>query len=86
MNLEFAIQGFPTGETYEIVLSESEGGGTVEWGPMVRGIVADVRGGVPPGLISAKFHNSLAEAIVAVALAAGEKKVLLSGGVSRTVI
>ena len=31
-------------------------------------------------MIAARFHNSLAEAIVAVALMVGEKRVLLTGG------
>jgi hydrogenase maturation protein HypF len=47
---------------------------------MIGAILRDVRNGVEPGLISAKFHNALAEAIVAVAKKAGERRVVLSGG------
>jgi hydrogenase maturation protein HypF len=39
-----------------------------------------VRFGVPRGIISAKFHNTLAEAIIAVAERVALEKVVLSGG------
>lgn len=47
---------------------------------MIHQILADVAQGVPPGRISARFHNALAEAIVAVAQRFGETRVVLSGG------
>ena len=47
---------------------------------MVQGILADLQSGLPAGLISAKFHNTLAEIIVAVARRAGLPQVALSGG------
>jgi hydrogenase maturation protein HypF len=46
----------------------------------VRGILADLKSGIPIGLISAKFHNTLAEVIVAVAGRVGVPQVVLSGG------
>ena len=39
---------------------------------MIEAILADVKHGVSVGEISAKFHNALAEAIVAVAKQVGE--------------
>ena len=51
-----------------------------DWGPMLKGILADLKGGLPVGLISAKFHNTLAEVIVAVAQRVGQPQVALSGG------
>jgi hydrogenase maturation protein HypF len=47
---------------------------------MVRGILANLKREVPIGTISAKFHNTLAEMIVAVARRAGVPQVALSGG------
>lgn len=47
---------------------------------MIEAILADVQRGVPAGMISAKFHNALAELIVAVAQRAGQERVVLSGG------
>jgi hydrogenase maturation protein HypF len=47
---------------------------------MVEAILADVMNGIPVATISAKFHNALAESIVAVAKRAGQNRVVLSGG------
>jgi hydrogenase maturation protein HypF len=47
---------------------------------MIRGVVDDVRRGVSRSRISARFHNTLAEVIVAVARRIGEERVVLSGG------
>jgi hydrogenase maturation protein HypF len=52
----------------------------VDWGPLVEAVLADVRRGIAVGLISARFHNALAEAIVSVACATGIGRVVLSGG------
>lgn len=50
------------------------------WGPMLKDILLDIKRGLPVGLISAKFHNTLAEVIVAVAKRTGHSQVALSGG------
>ena len=52
----------------------------VDWGPMIPEILLDLQKGESVGIISAKFHNTLAEIIVAVARKVGEPRVLLTGG------
>jgi hydrogenase maturation protein HypF len=52
----------------------------LDWSPMIEAILMDVQQGVSVGIISAKFHNALAESIVAVAKRAGQNRVVLSGG------
>ncbi|MBI2951084.1 hypothetical protein HYY27_03270 [bacterium] len=52
----------------------------MDWAPTVRAILDDARRGTPVGEISARFHNALAEAIVAVARRIGEGQVVLTGG------
>ena len=52
----------------------------LDWAPMVQAILADSERGVPAGEMSARFHETLAEAIVAVARRVGEPRVVLSGG------
>jgi hydrogenase maturation protein HypF len=47
---------------------------------MVMGILEDLRRQSPVGIISAKFHNTLVEAILTVARAVGQPQVALSGG------
>jgi len=85
MELEFAIADSQTDESYPFALDATEPAAgqamrVVDWGPIVEGVLADLRRGLPVGAISAKFHNSLAEVIVAVARQAGQPQVALSGG------
>ena len=47
---------------------------------MIAAILADVKRGVSVGEISARFHNTLAESVVAVARHIGQSRVVLSGG------
>jgi hydrogenase maturation protein HypF len=57
--------------------------------PLVRAVVADVRAGVAPSLVGARFHNGLADAVVAACQVArtrsGVATVALSGGVWQNV-
>jgi hydrogenase maturation protein HypF len=80
MELEFALDGIETDEHYDLSLVTRHPSLVLDWSPMIEAILADVASGVPIGIISAKFHNALAEAIVAVAKRAGQDRVVLSGG------
>jgi len=57
--------------------------------PLLRGVVSDLMRGVDAGVISAKFHNTIAVIIAAVSEAARQRtgvgKVALSGGVFQNV-
>jgi hydrogenase maturation protein HypF len=52
----------------------------LDWSPMIKAILSDMKRGVTVGNISVRFHNALIEAIVAVARVVGERRVALSGG------
>lgn len=52
----------------------------IDWEPMIWGLLEDVRCRVPVGLMAAKFHNTLVEAMVAVARLIGVEPVVLTGG------
>ena len=52
----------------------------LDWSDMILAILADLRHGVGAGEISARFHNTMAEAIVSVAKFVGQERVVLSGG------
>jgi hydrogenase maturation protein HypF len=92
MELEFALDGIETDEAYPLPIEKaasaagkSEIGNrkskmVLDWSPMIEATLSDVQNGVAAGRISAKFHNALAEAVVAVAKRAGERCVVLSGG------
>jgi hydrogenase maturation protein HypF len=107
MELEFALDGIETDESYPFELVTVNRGFScrdainrvwdqspnpqiparpfpnpivVDWKPMVLSVLEDVASQVPVGKISAKFHNTLVEAIVAVAKYVGEERVALTGG------
>ncbi|MCP5518718.1 MAG: carbamoyltransferase HypF [Verrucomicrobiales bacterium] len=52
----------------------------VDWGPTLEAILGDLRDGASVWSVSARFHNTLAEMILAVADRLGEPRVLLTGG------
>jgi hydrogenase maturation protein HypF len=78
MELEFAISaGVSASYGYAIRPGTPL---VVDWEPMIRQIIADVKSGVDRGIISAKFHNTLAHMAIDVADQIGERRVLLTGG------
>ncbi len=80
MELEFAIGSEKTEEIYPFALSNSPTGMVVDWEPLIRAVLQDVRDEIPLGRISRKFHNALVEIIVEVARRVAEKRVMLTGG------
>jgi hydrogenase maturation protein HypF len=78
MELEFAIQPCVC-EAYPFEI-KSTAPSEIDWRPMIREVVKDVRAQVEPGVIAAKFHNAMVEIIVAVAKHVGQTRVVLSGG------
>jgi hydrogenase maturation protein HypF len=83
MALEFALEGQATDASYPYVLTAGDASGTpllVDWEPMLRLVLEDLCQQVPVGEMAAKFHNTLVEALVAVAQHVGEVNVVLTGG------
>ncbi len=81
MALEHEIGDKKTEESYPIEILKPAGEPMViDWAPLIEGIIIDASEGMDTGTISAKFHNTLAESIAAVAETVGERKVALSGG------
>ncbi len=78
MELEFALQP-AIDEVYPFEVIDSLPC-IVDWTPMIPEILIDLQKGQPTGNISAKFHNTLTESIVAVARKVGETRILLTGG------
>ena len=93
MELEFALDGIETDEAYELritacadarptklAIGNRQSAIILDWQPLVEAVLSDVQSGVAVGIISAKFHNALAEAVVEIAKKIGEPRVALSGG------
>ncbi|MCP4633881.1 MAG: carbamoyltransferase HypF [candidate division Zixibacteria bacterium] len=80
MRLEYAIRDIETDDSYGIDIRKVDNIFIINWERMVIGIIEDSRSSVDAGLISAKFHNTLADIILSVAQIMNEKLVVLSGG------
>ncbi len=80
MELEFALEGINSEASYALPLAGHASPVQLDWGGMIASILGDLARGVSIGEISAKFHNTLAEAVVTVARRSGEQRVALSGG------
>jgi len=80
MELEWAMGANGPLEPYRLEMRQEGGALTVDWQPLIEGIVADAAKGVPLPEISRGFHDALVEGIVSVARAVGEKSIVLSGG------
>ncbi|WP_019498409.1 carbamoyltransferase HypF [Pseudanabaena sp. PCC 6802] len=76
MALEFMLDDPEVEEHYEFELQEK----IIDWSPAIAAILHDLEQEIPPHRISAKFHNTLVEIIVAVAKRSGESQVVLTGG------
>ncbi|MBI1763462.1 MAG: carbamoyltransferase HypF [Acidobacteria bacterium] len=85
LELEFAATETATDETYPFRLTESalrtpHSALLFDWEPLMRALLDDVCAGQMTNHLAAKFHNTLADAIVALAERIGEARVALSGG------
>lgn len=81
MDLEFVISNIRTDESYRLDISSDDRGPiVVDWRPALAEIIADSRSGISAAIISARFHNMLAEVIVSIAERVGSQAVAISGG------
>ena len=67
---------------YPLPFREGTGGdpGILDWAPMLQALLLDVRRGAGTAEMAARFHEGLADGILATALAVGAPTVALSGG------
>ena len=81
MELEFVLDNVNTDKYYEIPVTQDDSGLRIlDWTNMYRAIIADFENNIETSEISARFHNSLVEAIVKIAAFLKIKTVVLSGG------
>ncbi len=86
MELEFSIADDDAEDSYPFALEprQAETGSerliVADWRPSIRALLDDLKDGAPAGLVSARFHRTLAEVIVAVARRTALECVVLSGG------
>lgn len=76
MQLELIIDRFPTEESYPLSFQNNK----IDWRSMLLAILDDLTNKVPVSMISAKFHNTLVDAIVSIAQQVKVEKIVLTGG------
>ena len=80
MELEFLTQSAEREECYPFEINEAPNVKIVDWRSILEGILTDMKVHISRSIISAKFHNTLVEIIIAVAKKIGQPRVCLSGG------
>lgn len=95
MEMEFLTASNTTEESYEFQLSHdhSHQGDAqttaisdfhlpifIDWSPMIKEILSDLKENLSPGIISTKFHNTLTDIIVRVAIIIRRQRIVLTGG------
>jgi hydrogenase maturation protein HypF len=85
MELEFRISNKISRDIYPFEFKKEKlknelSKAVIDWEPMVHGILDEVKKGESPAFISTKFHNTLAEIILAVSKKFHVKNVVISGG------
>lgn len=79
MELEFAAEGVADRTAYPMSLREGEPA-IGDWEPLVRALLYDRARRLPPGVMSARFHNALVDLAEAIATRVGVARVVISGG------
>lgn len=79
MMLENSAATIPSGQHYQFHLS-GDMPIVIDWQITIRQIVDDIAQNTVPAVIANKFHNTLAEIILAIAIRAEQKNIALSGG------
>jgi hydrogenase maturation protein HypF len=83
MELEWVARDRDEGEApdpYPMPILDGQQGLVLDWQPLVEELLAEVRASGPSSRISARFHETLARSIVAVANRIGNPRVALTGG------
>jgi hydrogenase maturation protein HypF len=80
MELEFLIQSVENEECYPFEIDEAPNLKKVDCRSIFNGILTDMKNHISQSIISVKFHNTLVEIIVAVAIKIKQNHVVLSGG------
>jgi hydrogenase maturation protein HypF len=80
MELEFLARASVDQDCYALPLSAQSGSIVADWRPMVVRMIDDHASGAEAADLARRFHNSLGNLAVDVALLAGIKRVVMSGG------
>jgi len=80
MQLEFVAEQASCVRPYEYTIDLQSAPYVLDWEPMLRQILSDLRESVTPALIAAGFHRTLVAMISTVVEKVGQRRVVLTGG------
>jgi len=84
MDIEFAADQAPGSPApYPLDCGPS---GSLDWAPMIRTMLEDLKNSIPVPVIAARFIETLADAILLIARSAQKRTVVLSGGCFQNVL
>jgi hydrogenase maturation protein HypF len=86
VRLEHCVDRAERGAYSIPILPEACGPSVLDWRPMVRDVMDDARRDVPQGVIAARVHNALVDAVALQAELVGCANVALTGGCFQNVI
>lgn len=79
IKLEFSLSNTKIEESYNFVIDEKHPL-IIDWQDLLKEILSDLEKNIPIAIISAKFHNALANLVVEIAKRVAQEKVVLTGG------
>ncbi len=80
MALEFLVDPHERG-VYPLPLRDEQPPWRLDWFPLLQAIIEDLKRGIRPARIAARFHRALVQGVVAVARRVACPQVVLTGGV-----
>ncbi|MBI3308583.1 MAG: carbamoyltransferase HypF [Candidatus Melainabacteria bacterium] len=80
IELEYTVQETQNNEYYKTNIVSEAGGTIIDWSPMIKEILEELRVFIPKEIMATKFHNTFVETIIKVAKQTDRKTVVLSGG------
>jgi hydrogenase maturation protein HypF len=81
MEWEGCAEAHEAAEPYPVTIEDrGDEPAIVDWAPLVAALIGDLRARLAVGVVSARFHAGLIEAIVGVCRRVGERRVVLTGG------
>jgi hydrogenase maturation protein HypF len=80
MLLQFAADSSPDKRLYEFAYNQESQPGVLDWTPLVRMVIADLRKQTPLDTVAARCHNTLVEMIAAVVNRSDTPDIVLTGG------
>jgi len=80
MELEQIADGTVEHDAYRFTVDKKNGPYIIDWEPVFRDLLGEIRDGIPLGSISAKWHNTLVETAIKIATLLCAGKVVLTGG------